>query len=58
MTDEAKEKRNAYMRQWRAKNRERVKAHQKKWREKNRDYNRKYWEQKAEEEGSMVREMA
>lgn len=39
MTDEAREKRNAYMRTWRKKNRERVKA-----------YNRIHWERKAEAE--------
>lgn len=39
MTDEARKKRNAYMRKWRKANRERVKA-----------YNRIHWERKASED--------
>ncbi len=40
---EAKEKKNAYMRQWRANNKGKVK-----------DHNRRYWENKAGQEDSAV----
>lgn len=39
MSEEARQKKNQYKREWNAKNKERV-----------REYNRKYWEKKAREE--------
>lgn len=53
MSPEAKKARNEYMRQWRAKNRERCNEYMRKWREANKDkvreYNKRYWEKKARE---------
>ena len=52
MTDEAKEARRAYQRQWRAKNKAEILAYQKKWRSENPDkvkeYQERYWENKIE----------
>ncbi|WP_278337221.1 hypothetical protein [Clostridium fallax] len=39
MNDKAREKRNAYMKEWRKKNKEKIKK-----------YNEVYWEKKAKEE--------
>lgn len=47
MTDEAREARNEYMRNWRKKNREKVNERNRKYREKNKEkvkeYNERYW---------------
>lgn len=46
MNDEARAKRNAYMKEWRKKNKEKVK-----------DYQNKYWERKVSKaEGSNINE--
>jgi hypothetical protein len=53
MTEAAKEARNAYARQYRLKNADRIKITQKKWRDKNKLHIKKrqveYWERKAQE---------
>lgn len=50
MTDEAKIARNAYAREYRAKNLDKIRAYQKQWRAKNKDNvkanNERYWERK------------
>jgi hypothetical protein len=56
MTEEARQARNAYARQWRAKNADRIRANQKKWRDANKEYTKQrqveYWERKAKEMNS------
>ncbi|EOT2968934.1 hypothetical protein [Clostridium perfringens] len=43
MNDKAREERNAYLREWRKKNKERVK-----------NYNKSYWERKAKKKVSEL----
>ncbi len=60
MTDEQKirEARNAYMRDYRKKNRKKIAAYEKKWRQENpekvAEYKRKHWLKKAEERKRKV----
>lgn len=55
LSEEAREKRNEYLRQWRRKNREKVNEYNRRYRannpEKVREYNRRYWERKAQYSG-------
>lgn len=46
MNDKAREERNAYLREWRKKNKERVK-----------NYNKSYWERKANKDKKKVSEL-
>ena len=50
MTDEAKEARRAYQRQWRKDNRTAIREYQRNWRSENtdkvREYQERYWENK------------
>ena len=52
MTDEAKEARRAYQRQWRKDNRTAIREYQRNWRNANPDrvkqYQEKYWARKAQ----------
>lgn len=51
LEQQAREVHNAYNREYKAKNRDKVNAYQRKWRSENRDkvkaYNQTYWERKA-----------
>lgn len=51
LSEQAKEARRAYQREWRAKNKEHVRAYHKEWREKNPEKweqaQANYWERKA-----------
>jgi aromatic ring-opening dioxygenase catalytic subunit (LigB family) len=51
MTEQAKKARNAYMDEWRKKNRQKVRAYMKTWRTENKDkieqYTNSYWEKRA-----------
>ena len=53
MTEAALKARKAYMREWKAKNREKLQDYQKKWRKENpekvKQYNETYWAKKAAE---------
>lgn len=53
LTSEMRKARNAYMRAWRAKNREHTRNYGKAWRqahpEKIKEYQDRYWQRKAEE---------
>ena len=51
LSEEAREARNAYMREWKRNHRDKCNRYQNKWRSENPDkvaaYNREYWERKA-----------
>lgn len=51
MTDEARQARSIYMREYRRKNAERINAYNRQWRaenpEKTREYNARYWMKRA-----------
>lgn len=54
-SQEAKKIRNDYFKAWRSKNKEKVNGYQRAWRAKNKDkvaeYNARYWNNRAEQEG-------
>ena len=56
MTEEARAARNAYMREYRKRNREKVRAYNRAWRAKNpdkmREYNVRHWEKIAAEKAN------
>lgn len=58
MTAEARAAKNAYMREYRTKNRDKCNANSRRWRrnnpEKVRECNIRYWERKAEEAANAV----
>lgn len=51
LSEEARLARNAYMREYRRKNKERVNEHKNRWRKKNpekvAEYNKRYWQNKV-----------
>lgn len=54
MSDAAREAKNAYLREWRRKNPDKVREYIRKWRKNNpekvREINQRYWERRAAEE--------
>jgi YesN/AraC family two-component response regulator len=57
LSNEAREAKNAYIREWKRRNREKINAYHRKWRKKNPDkikkYNQDYWERKAGQTNSI-----